>query len=165
VPGSLVGDPAPLSRLEVVMKARDLMVDVATVRSDDQAEVLVDLLREPAARVVAVVDEGGRFAGLVSDEDLLSALLPSYVLADEALAGVLRERAEEQCRQRLRGRLVRDVVDLRRRRGESVEPDDTLIEVGAAMARSNDPGVLVVDHGRVLGAITVGRLLEALLRR
>jgi CBS domain-containing protein len=145
------------------MKARDLMVDVHTVRPADQADVLIGLLRDPTSRVVAVVGDGGEVLGIVTEEDLLSALLPSYVLADEALAGVLEEAAGAKCRQRLEGKRIRDVVDLRRRDRPVVAPDDTLIEVGAAMARSNDPGVLVVDRGTVLGAITVGRLLEALL--
>jgi CBS domain-containing protein len=145
------------------MKARDLMVDVHTVRPADQADVLIGLLRDPTSRVVAVVGDGGEVLGIVTEEDLLSALLPSYVLADEALAGVLEEAAGAKCRQRLEGKRIRDVVDLRRRDRPVVAPDDTLIEVGAAMARSNDPGVLVVDRGTVLGAITVGRLLEALM--
>jgi CBS domain-containing protein len=145
------------------MRARDLMVEVPAVRPDDPAEALIELLRDPGARVVAVVKDGGEVLGVVTEEDLLSALLPSYVLADESLAGVLEEAAGEKCRQRLRGKRIRDVVDLRRRERPAVAPDDTLIEVGAAMARSNDPGVLVVDGGRVQGAVTVGRLLEALL--
>ena len=147
------------------MKARDLMVDVATVRPKDPAEILVELLRDPEARVVAVVKDGGEAVGILTEEDLLGALLPSYVLADKSLAGVLEEKAEETCRQRLHGRRISDVVDLRRRGRQTVQPDDTLIEVGAAMARSNEPGVLVVEGRQVLGAITVGRLLEALLRR
>jgi CBS domain-containing protein len=145
------------------MKARDLMVEVTTVRPADPADALIGLLRDPTSRVVAVVGDGGEVLGIVTEEDLLSALLPSYVLADEALAGVLEEAAGEKCRQRLEGKRIRDVVDLRRRDRPVVAPDDTLIEVGAAMARSNDPGVLVVERGTVLGAITVGRLLEALL--
>lgn len=146
------------------MKARDLMAEVPTVRPTDPADVLIGLLRDPRTRVVAVVGDGEQL-GIVTEEDLLSALLPSYVLADEALAGVLEEAAGEECRQRLEGKRIRDVVDLRRRDRPVVAPDDTLIEVGAAMARSNDPGVLVVERGTVLGAITVGRLLEALLSR
>jgi CBS domain-containing protein len=145
------------------MRARDLMEDVSTVRPDDPAENLVGVFRDPAVRVAAVVEDSGKVLGIVTDEDLLGAVLPSYVLADEALAGVLEEAAGEQCRQRLAGRRIRDVVDLRRRARPVVVPDDTLIEVGAAMARSNEPGVLVVERGRVLGAITVGRLLHQLL--
>jgi CBS domain-containing protein len=145
------------------MKARDLMMDVATVRPDDPAERLVEVFRDPSVRVAAVVEDSGKVRGIVTDEDLLGAVLPSYVLADESLAGGLEGAAGEQCRQRLAGKRIRDVVDLGRRARPVVVPDDTLIEVGAAMARSTEPGVLVVERGRVLGAITVGRLLHELL--
>ncbi|MGH2685785.1 MAG: CBS domain-containing protein, partial [Actinomycetota bacterium] len=70
----------------------------------------------------------------------------------------------ETLRQRLEGRTVGDIADLSRRDRPSVRPDDTLIEVGAAMARSNDPGVLVLDEGRVLGVVTLQRLLAVSLR-
>jgi CBS domain-containing protein len=115
--------------------------------------------------VLAVVSEQGDVLGMVTDEDVLSALLPSYVLADEALAGVLDETAGAELGERLERRRVADVVDLRRRGRPTVGPDDTLVEVAAAMTRSNDPGVLVVEGGRLLGAITVDRLLAALLQR
>jgi CBS domain-containing protein len=147
------------------MKARDLMVDVPRVGPDDPAGVLVELIGDSGSRVVAVVKDGGEVVGVVTEEDLLSALLPSYVLADRSLARVLEEQAGEESRERLERKLVRDVVDVRRRDRPIVEPEDTLIEVATAMARSNDPGVLVVEEGRVLGVITVGRLLDALLRR
>ena len=147
------------------MRARDVMVEVPRVRPDDPAGVLVELIGDPGSRVVAVVKDGGEVVGVVTEEDLLSALLPAYVLADRSLARVLEERAGEESRERLEGRRVRDVVDVHRRDRPTVEPDDTLIEVATAMARSNDPGVLVVEEGRVLGVITVGQLLDALLRR
>jgi CBS domain-containing protein len=147
------------------MKARDLMEEVPRVRPDDPAEVLVDLIGDPGSRVVAVVRDGGEVVGVVTEEDLLSALLPSYVLADRSLARVLEERAGEESRERLERKRVRDVVDVGRRERPTVVPDDTLIEVASALARSNDPGVLVTEGGKVLGVITVGRLLDALLRR
>lgn len=147
------------------MRARDLMEEVSIVRPDGPAESLVEVFRDPSVRVAAVVESSGEVLGIVTDEDLLGALLPSYVVADEALAGVLEEAAGEQCRQRLQGKRIRDVVDVRRRDRPVVAPDDTLIEVGAALARSNEPGVLVVERGRVLGAITVSRLLSELLNR
>ena len=146
------------------MKARDLMQPVGAVRPDDSCEEVVRYFRDPGNRVLAVVSEGGDVLGMITDEDVLNALLPAYVLADEALAGVLEETAGADLADRLLRRLVKDVVDLRRRGRESVSPDDTLVEVGAAMARSNDPGVLVVEGGKLLGAITVDRLLAVLLR-
>lgn len=147
------------------MKARDLMTPVGTLSPDDPATELIRHFADGGVRLLAVVGDRGEVAGIVTDEDVLSALLPSYVLADASLARVLEETAGEELRRRLEGRRIQDVCDLTRRDRPTVAPDDTLIEVGAAMARSNDPGVLVVDHGRLAGAITVERLLAALLGR
>jgi CBS domain-containing protein len=147
------------------MKARELMQRVEAVGPDDSCGELVSHFRDPKVRVMAVVSEEGEVLGMVTEEDVLSALLPSYVLADEALAGALEETAGAELSDRLQRRRVRDVVDLGRRDRPTVAPDDTLVEVGAAMARSNDPGVLVVEGGSLLGAITVDRLLAVLLRR
>jgi CBS domain-containing protein len=147
------------------MKARELMQRVEAVGPDDSCGGLVSHFRDPKVRVMAVVSEEGEVLGIVTEEDVLSALLPSYVLADTALAGALEETAGAELSDRLQRRRVRDVVDLGRRDRPTVGPDDTLVEVGAAMARSNDPGVLVVEGGSLLGAITVDRLLAVLLRR
>lgn len=146
------------------MQARDLMQPVEAVQPNDSCAELLRHFRDPEVRVLAVVSEKGEVLGMVTDADVLSALLPSYVLADEALAGVLEEAAGGRLRNQLERRRVKDVVDLDRRRRPTVAPDDTLVEVGAAMARSNDPGVLVVGNRRLLGAITVDMLLAALLR-
>jgi CBS domain-containing protein len=146
------------------MKARDLMQPVASVSPDDACGELVRYFRDPAHRVLAVVSEKGQVLGMITEEDVLNALLPAYVLADEALAGVLEETAGAELAERMKRRRVQEVVDLRRRGRETVSPDDTLVEVGAAMARSNDPGVLVVEGGTLLGAVTVDRLLAVLLR-
>jgi CBS domain-containing protein len=146
------------------VKARELMQPVEAVRLDAACGELVRLFRDPSVRVVAVLSDNGDVVGMVTEADVLSALLPSYVLADEALAGVLEETAGADLRERLERRRVKEVVDLRRRDRPTVAPDDTVVEVGAAMARSNDPGVLVVEGRRLLGAITVDRLLAVLLR-
>jgi CBS domain-containing protein len=44
-----------------------------------------------------------------------------------------------------------------------VDHDATTIEVAAVMARMHSPIVAVVDGDELLGAITVGRLLDHLL--
>lgn len=145
------------------MRARDLMSKVDTVGPEDPMTSLADHFRRPDVRLVAVVSEQGDLVGLVTEEDMLSAMLPSYVLADQALASVLEEAAGESLLQRLERKRVRDVVDLSRRDRPRVRPDDTLIEVASAMARSNDPGVLVVQEDRPVGVVTLERLLAACL--
>jgi CBS domain-containing protein len=139
------------------------MQPVKVVHPDDPATDLIRAFEDPALRAVAVVSGEGKLIGAISDEDLLYALLPSYVLDDEALARVLEEGAGSTLRHRLEGKRVGECVHITRRQNPPVAPDATLVEVAAAMVRSGDPGVLVVDEGRVLGVITVDVLLPALL--
>lgn len=145
------------------MRARDIMQPARVIRADDPAEELIRNFEDPELRAVAVVTEEGDLVDLVTDEDLLYALLPSYVLEDEALAGVLEERAGSTLRQRIEGKRVRDVVSTTRREGPPVDADDTLVEVAVSLVRSGHPAVLVAEGGRVLGVITVDVLLPALL--
>lgn len=145
------------------MKARDLMKAALVVDPEDDARELFPAFEDPEIRAVAVVTRVGELIGLISEEDMLDALLPPYVLDDEALAGVLEEEASAELRHRLEGRRVKDVVDAARRRHPTVGPDDTLVEVAATLVRSGDPAVLVVEEDRVLGVITVDTLLPVLL--
>jgi CBS-domain-containing membrane protein len=150
--------------LEEKVKARDLMSPVASVHPGDPSSELVRHFQDASVRAVAVVDEDDQVAGVVTEEDLLAALIPSYVLADASLARVLEEEAGGTLRQRLEGKEVRHVVDVTRRGRPVVAPDDTLIEVASALASSGAPAVLVVDQGRVLGVIPLNRLLAELCR-
>jgi CBS-domain-containing membrane protein len=147
------------------MRARDIMQAARVVRPDAPCEELLRVFEDPEVRAAAILPtrEGDR-AGLVTEEDVLSALLPSYVLEDEALAAVLEETAAERMRGKVASRKVREVINVDRRRYPPVDPDDTLIEVAAAMARSGHPAVLVAGKdGRVVGVITADALLPAFL--
>jgi CBS domain-containing protein len=147
------------------MRARDIMQPARLVSADAPCEDLLRVFEDPDVRAAAIAPAlEGRPAGLVTEEDVLSALLPSYVLEDESLAAVLEERAADELRQRVGHRKVREVINVDRRRYPPVDPDDTLIEAAAAMARSGHPAVLVAGRdGRVVGVITADVLLPALL--
>lgn len=147
------------------MRARDIMQPARVVSPEASCDELLRVFEDPEVRAAAILPRHeGNPAGLVTEEDVLSALLPSYVLENEALAGVLEEGAAGKLRDRVKQRRVRDVINVERRRHPPVDPDDTLIEVATAMARSGHPAVLVADReGRVVGVITADALLPALL--
>lgn len=145
------------------MKARDLMTPVPSVRPEEVADVLVAAFDDPSVRMVAVVSAVGEPVGIVTDGDLLDALLPSYVLETRGLARVLDEATASSLRDRLASRRVRDLVETGRDAHPSVGPDDTLVEIAAALVRSRDRAVAVVQEGRVLGAVNVEHLLHALI--
>lgn len=144
------------------MRAKDLIIAVPVLRPEDGAAELVHAFRDPSVLIVAVTTGVGEIVGAITSEDLLDALLPPYVLTTERLAGVLDEAAADTLRERIAGKRVRDFVNMTRGH-PAVRSDDTLLEAATALARSRDRAVLVVEEGRVLGAITVDRLLHVLL--
>jgi CBS domain-containing protein len=145
------------------VKASDVMRPATVLHPDDPAEDLVQAFSRRRLRAVAVASPEGDPIGLVTDEDLLYALLPPYVLNDHILARVLKRDVASELRRRLKGRSVRDVVNIRRRQRVPVGPDAPLVEVTDAMVQAGDPAVLIVEEDVVAGLITVDDLLPALL--
>jgi CBS domain-containing protein len=45
-----------------------------------------------------------------------------------------------------------------------VSPEATVLEMAAMMARTRSPLVAVVDQGQLIGAVTLDRLLDSVLR-
>jgi CBS-domain-containing membrane protein len=148
---------------EETVKASDVMRPAAVLHPDDPAEELVRAFARPSLRAVAIVSLEGELIGLITDEDLLYALLPPYVLDDHVLARVLERDPASELRRRLEGKLVKNVINIRRRHQVAVGPDDSLVEVTSAMVRAADPAVLVVEDDVLAGVITVDDLVPALL--
>jgi CBS domain-containing protein len=145
------------------MRARDLMRAARVAKPADPVSALIEAFANPQVRAVAVITDLGELVGLITDQDMLGACLPSYVIADEALARVLEEEADARLSDRLAGKQARDLIDETTREEAIVTPDDTLIEVADTMVRSKGPAVLVVEGKNVLGVITADVLLKALL--
>jgi CBS domain-containing protein len=145
------------------VKASDVMRPVGVLQADDPAENLARAFQRPTCRAVAVISAEGKLLGLVTDEDVLYALLPPYVRDDPVLARVFEEDPDWQLRQRFEGKLVGNVVDIRGREQIPVGPDDALVEVISVMGRTGGPAVLVAEDDLVFGVITVDELLPALL--
>jgi CBS-domain-containing membrane protein len=144
------------------VKASDVMRPVGVLQADEPAENLVRAFGRPTRRAVAVISAEGKLLGLVTDEDVLYALLPPYVRDDPLLARVFEDADSQLCR-RLEGKLVGNVVDICGREQIPVGPDDPLVEVISVIARAGGPAVLVAEDEVVFGVITVDDLLPALL--
>jgi CBS domain-containing protein len=143
------------------MKALGLSSPQETLRADASAQEAAVVLARIQTSAALVVDDDG-LVGVVTDEDLLRALLPSYVGEAEALARVLGEDSSEQLWRRLEGRTVRDLI--RDREEEPVvDGEATLVEVASVMVRAETPIVAVVEGGRLVGGITIDHLLTHLM--
>ncbi len=147
------------------MHARELAEPFPTVPLD--ADVLT------AARKMAyhhqpgliVCDLGQHPYAVLPGSQVLKFVLPRYVQEQPGLAHAFDERAADELRTRLARHTVREVLP---------EPDDideipvvdgdaTTLEIAALMVRLRSPLVAVVDGGRVVGAITISRLLTEIL--
>jgi len=146
-----------------VTRARDLAITYPSLPADaPAAEVARLLVEEPVDAVF--IEHHGQLQGVVTDLGLLLRLLPGYPREDPALAQVLEEGAAELLWQRLEGRTAADLLPTKRAEVAQVDDDATLIEIAAAMARTNAPLVAVRDRdGRLLGGITTSQLITGLL--
>lgn len=151
------------------MRARELAEPFPVVHLDTDAMEASRLLVDRALPGLVVVDHDGLPLFILPGSQVLRFALPEYVEEDRALASVYSESDADALCENLRGRTVQELMPseqfLPRRKADRpiVAPDATLIEVAAVMAEQHSPVVAVVDHGRVLGVITVHRLLGAAL--
>jgi CBS domain-containing protein len=146
------------------VRALGLASPQETLRADAPAQQAAIVLSRIQTAAALVIDDRG-FVGVLTEEDLLRALLPGYIGDADALARVVEEASSEQLWSRLEGRTVRDLLALERAEEPVVDPDATLVEVASVMVRAGVPIVAVVDAGRIVGGITIDHLLSHLMPR
>jgi CBS domain-containing protein len=144
--------------------ARDLAVPYPSIGMDDDALDAVRLMADEHLLGIVVCEPNGRPTRILPGSQVLRFVIPRYVQDDAALARVVGEKAAERLLGELSGRKVRDLlpsppdVEL-----AVANPDDTVLELAALMARTHSPLVAVVDGGALLGCVTLPRLLDVLL--
>lgn len=148
------------------MRARDLVEEYPTVRLDTDAMEAAQMLAQKRLVGLIVCDRDGKPYTVLPGSQVLKFLVPQYVQDDPALARVYDEKASDELCAALSKSVVRDLLPSRHDVDEIpiVDPDATVIEMAAVMARVHSPVVAVVDkENQYLGAVTVRRLLEHLL--
>ena len=133
------------------MRASELAAPFPTVTAQTSALEAARLLAGQNLPGLIVVDEQGRPATVLPGTQVLRMAIPSYCQDDPALARVIDEAAADVF---LRGVGNRTVVD----------PDATVLEIAAVMARSRSPLVAVAGRGQpMVGAITLDAMLDRML--
>lgn len=148
------------------MQAHDLAVDFPTVTLDTPAMDAARLLAGQDLPGLIVVDERGLPLTILPGTQVLRMAVPRYCQEDPALARVVDEAAADVFLRELSDRTVAQCLPKERRELPVVDPDATVLEVAALMARARSPVVAVVDrHRGLLGAVTLDALLDRLVQR
>ncbi|MBD0293390.1 MAG: CBS domain-containing protein [Jiangellaceae bacterium] len=151
------------------MRARVLAEPFPVVHLDTDALEATRLLVDRALPGLVVVDHDGLPLFILPGSQVLRFALPEYVEQDQTLASVYSESDADALCESLRGRTVQELMPSKKflpRRPASrpiVAPDATVMEIAAVMAEQHSPVIAVVDGGKIIGVITVHRLLGSTL--
>jgi CBS domain-containing protein len=147
------------------MRAGNLASPFPTVGMDTPAIEAARLLAGQNLPGLIVVDEHGRPKTILPGTQVLRMAVPNYCQDDPALARVVDEATADVFLRGLGDRTVSETLPRERRELPVVDPDATVLEVAALMARARTPLVAVADKkdGRLLGAITLDALLDRVL--
>jgi CBS domain-containing protein len=146
------------------MVARDLMTtQVVTLGPEATVREAADRLAAVRHNALPVVDDAGRVVGVVSYHELLRLVLPEYL--DEMDLSFLPPSAAffpaGEAATRLGDVRAREIM--RREPLAEVPPDEPIAEVARLLLAEQAPQVLVVQEGALLGVITLGDLVRAMV--
>src|SRR3712207_5088412 len=145
---------------------RDIMdTALPTVGPDDTVEKVIHLLRERDLRGVAVVNEGGRCIGVVTEGDLVIAdeegdlHLPHMV---SLFGGVVFLERFSRFEERLRKATAARVEDMMSREPVTVDAEADVRDAIRLMVESRHNRLPVAEHGRYVGMVSRADVLESL---
>ncbi|HEU4422574.1 MAG TPA: CBS domain-containing protein [Pilimelia sp.] len=146
------------------MRAGDLATPFPIVGAATMAVEAARLLAEQNLPGLIVVDDRGRLETILAGTQVLRMAVPRYCQDDSALARMVDEAAADVFLQDLGGRTVAEVLPEQPRELAVVDPEATVLEVAALMARTRMPLVAVVSgDGSRAGAVTLDVLLDRLV--
>jgi len=146
------------------MRALDLAAPFPTVSMDTPAVEAARLLAGQNLPGLIVVDHAGRPVTILPGTQVLRMAVPAYCQDDPTLAAVIDEAAADVFLRELGNRTVAESLPRERRELPVVDPDATVLEMAALMARAHSPLVAVArPKGELIGAVTLDALLDRVL--
>ena len=118
---------------------------------------------------LVVLDAQGCPLVILAASQVLRFAIPEYIEEDPGLAAVIPEASADLLCSVLSGKSIAELMPAkeylpkRERDRPIVPPDATAMQIASVMSHQHSPMVAVMDHGQILGVITVHRLLGALL--
>jgi CBS domain-containing protein len=146
------------------MLVKDVMTtNVLTARKEDSVRSIAATICTNKISGLPVVDADDVLVGIVSEKDLLNALLPSYA---DFLHDPIRGRDFEGMENSYKEILSKSVSDLMTNRAFTVSPDDPLMKAASQMALHKFRRIPVVGPGNKLaGIISLGDIHKAIFKR
>jgi CBS domain-containing protein len=147
------------------MRARDLVVKYPTIKLNESALAAARLMAASNLPGLIVVDEQGAPFTVLPGTQVLRLAVPQYCQQDPTLARVIDEAHADQFLRGLDDRTVAQCLPSEQRELAVVDPDATVLEIAALMARTRSPLVAVAAGTQMLGAVTLDRLLDRMLAK
>ena len=146
------------------MLVKDVMVaNVRTAKKDDLIRSIAVTICTNKISGLPVVDDENRLVGMISEKDVLNALLPSY---SDFLEDPIRARDFLAMEQSYSDVLSRKVESLMTKRVFFVAPDDLIMQAASQMALHRFRRIPVVDDSaHLVGIISLGDIHKAIFKR
>jgi CBS domain-containing protein len=145
------------------VRARDLAAPFPTVGFDTTALDAARLLAGSDLPGLIVVDRRGQPTTILPGTRVLRMALPRYCVDDPMLARVVDEEHADRFLRDLADRTVAEALPDTPSELAVVDPDATVLEIAALMARTRTPLVAVVEGTEMVGAVTLDALLDRML--
>jgi CBS domain-containing protein len=135
-----------------------------TVKPTDSVATVVKILDEQRFRGLPVVDDQGKFVGLISEEDLIVREAPvQSPLYLTLLGSIIYFDSSEKFQQQLKKSLGMLVQDVMTTKPATTKPQATISEVAQTMLQSRVGQLPVLDdQQKLVGIITRHDLIHAL---
>ena len=139
--------------------------DAPTVTPQDTVETVVHLMRQHDLTGVAVINEGGRCVGIVTENDLVigdeegDLRLPHMI---SLFGGVVFLEPLKRFEDRLKKAAADDVEDMMTADPITVDADADVREAARLISDHKHNRLPVAEHGRYVGVVTRADVLEAL---
>lgn len=143
------------------MKVKDIMdITPSLARTSDTFEHLIRILDEVKYHVVFVTDAEDKLVGIVTETDIVKALIPKYLSFDAFLISAINENyLENKC---IESRNL-TIAEIMTKTILSVHEDDTIIKAAALMVVNKIHTLPVVRNGKVVGIVNLINLIKHIM--